>query len=259
MSAVGEVLDRQDRPSFVRFERVPYEDKAASIEAGHYVARDVDLALVTAPYGKDTWKVKVSSWWTILEQDVHNGRISSEWVAQYKKMYEAWKNGQELPLNGTAIKGWGVISPAQQETLIRMNMLTVEDLAQVNDEGLKRIGMGSLELKNKAKAWLSQLQDKGPLTQEIAFVKADNEVKAGQIETLNRQIQELTVMVRSLQNNPKEATLYSPAYEATEVQGIVLSDILEPTKEDLAIQYEAKFGKPPHHMMKVETIQKALE
>lgn len=175
MASVGDVAERNDRPAYVRFERVAVEDKPATLASGRYAAKDVDFALITPPYSRDVVRIKVSQWLLNLDQDVRNDRIPEAWADKYKEAYGRFKNGQEQPVTGTAIRGWGVISPAQQETLVRMNVLTVEDLAGINDEGMRRIGMGGVELKNKAKAWLSQLSDKGPLTEENAALKAENE------------------------------------------------------------------------------------
>lgn len=195
MSVVNAIQENQDRPAYVRFERRPVEDKKESLKQGKYVARDVDYALITPPYSKDCIHVKVDQWVENMEQDVRNNRISREWRDQYIKQLEAWRNGQELPPVGTPIRGWGILSPAQQENLIRLTILTVEDLAGVNDEGCRRIGMGSMELRNKAKAWLSQLQDKGPLTNEIAALKSENTSLRTSVETMAAQIEELKKMV----------------------------------------------------------------
>lgn len=244
MSIVGEIIDRKEKPSLVRFERVPIEDKQESLKQGRYVAKDVDFALVTAPYSKDVWKSKVKDWFANLENDVRNERIPQSWYEHYKKSYEAWKNGQELPLVGTPIRGWGVISPAKQEELIRQNILTVELLADMNDEGCRRIGMGSLELKTKARAWLSQLNDKGPATQEIAKLTSENSVLQGQVAALTAQVEKLASMV---QKNFEEPT---PTESV-----ITADDLLE---EDIVEQYTKKFGKKPHHLMKPETIKQKL-
>lgn len=257
MSSVGDMLERKERPAYVRFERLAVEDKPASLLAGHYVAKDVDYALITPPYSKDIFKSKVKDWLADLEQQVRNDRISPEWVKTYKEAYRAWQNGQEIPLVGTPIRGWGVISPAQQETLTHMNVLTVEDLAAINDEGQKRIGMGAIDLKNKAVAWLSQLTDKGPLTQEMAAVKAENANLTSSVETLTRQVSELTAMVRAQANKSEEF-----ANMGTEIVTISAASILddEPNDRELLVKaYTAKFGKAPHHLAKAETIAKALE
>ncbi len=94
-------------------------------------------------------------------------------------------------MNGTPIRGWGVLSPAQQEAIIHNNVLTVEDLATLNEEGLRRIGMGAVQMKTKASAWVAQLQDKGPLVQEIAAVKSENAVLRTSLESLQRQVASL--------------------------------------------------------------------
>lgn len=247
MSAVGQVAEREERPAYVRFERVPEEDRAATLAAGHYVAKDVDYALITPPYSKDVFKSKVSQWLQNMQQDVSAGRLPEKWMHDYKEAYHRWQNGQELPVTGTPIKGWGVISPAQQETLIRMNCLTVEDLAAITDEGLQRIGMGAVDLKSKARTWLAQMGDRGPLTVKMAALENENAVLKGSVETLTRQVGELAALLKS-----------QPGLEAMISGEISASDIL-PDNEDLAAQYTAKFGERPHHRMKPETIAAKLK
>lgn len=183
---------------FVRFERVAVEDPIASRELGHYAAKDVDMANITPPYSKDVLKHKVANWFAQLEVDVANGRMPAQWLKDYKNAYEAWKNGQELPLDGIPIKGWGVASPAQQETLIKMHILTVEQLAAVTHEGISRIGMGGVDLKNKADAWLKSLKKSGGVAIEIAALKKENDSLNATVENQNVQLAELTKLVEQL-------------------------------------------------------------
>lgn len=180
---------------YVRFERMAVEDPQASLKAGSYVARDVDYVKITPPYSKDIFTTKVTSWKEQLKVDAANGRIPPEWVSKYHAAYEAWLIGQELPLEGTPIKGWGVCSPAQQETLIRMHVLTVEQLADITHEGLVRVGMGGNDLKNKAIAWLKQLKKAGPATIEIAALKKENDSLNRNVENLENRVIELTRMI----------------------------------------------------------------
>lgn len=222
-NAVVETSNREDRPAYARFERVAVEDKQATLRNGAYVAKDVDFVLLTPSYSKDVFKQKIPAWFLQLDQDLRDGRIPKQWVDNYKAAYEAWKNGQELPLNGTPIRGWGVISPAQQETLIRMHCLTVEDLAKINDEGIRRVGMGAIDLKNKAKAWLAQLQDKGPLTVEMAALKQENDSLKTTVDTLTGKLEELTNMVKA---NIQGVTTLSVS-RGTQNVSIEASDILD--------------------------------
>lgn len=291
MSEIGNVLERKERPALVRFERIAIEDKAATLREGRWCGKDVDIAMVTPPYSKDVFRQKVDQWFATMAQEVMNNRLPREWFNQYKEDYALWKKGQEVPLHGTPIKGWGMISPAQQEVLIKINVLTVEDLAVINDEGCKRIGMGSLDLKNKAIGWLSQVKDKGPLTQEIAAVKAENEVLKKSVETLTRQVQELTAMVRASNYSappPQAAPIREETIEAKDIlEEPVAAQIISFEKEkreivqeptlanpepngpyselkvvselSLAEQYKAKFGKPPDGRWSDKKIAEALK
>lgn len=246
MSVVDSVIDRKEIAPFVRFERLAVEDKAKSAQMGRYVAKDVDYALITAPYSKDVFKQKVGDWFEQLKRDAQGGKVAPEWIEKYQRQYDAWRNGQELPPEGTAIRGWGVISPAQQNELIRMNILTVETLANINAEGLTRIGMGAVELKTKANAWLAQLNDKGPLTLKIAETEKQNELLKGQVDVLQKQVEALMKAIKTDEPVPHETS--------TE---ITADDLID--DDDIVAQYEARYGKKPHHKMKPETIREALK
>lgn len=202
----------ESRPAYVRFERRAVQDKAASDAAGRYIAKDVDYALITPLYTKDVIIHKVSDWMPKLAADVENERIPKQWADAYRKGYEAWKAGEEMPLNGTPIKSWGVLSPAQQETLIRMSVLTVEDLAAINDDGIRRIGMGGVDLKNKAIAFIKSGNDTGKLVMENASLKAQLDVAIKTIDGLTTSVEELSDVVRRLdkQNAPRETEAAPP-------------------------------------------------
>jgi hypothetical protein len=164
------------------------EDKVASAKAEKFVGIDVDYVIITPAYGKDDVHKEVTSWKAELKAKLDQSLISQEDYTYYLGKYEAWKKGIEMPPDGTAIKTWGVLSPSQQKLLTSIGIHTVEDLAAVNDEGLKRIGMGSVELKRKANAWLAQLQDKGPLTQQMAALQAQNDELQIQVRTLAEKL-----------------------------------------------------------------------
>lgn len=238
---------RDERPPYISFHRVAVEDAEASRAAGHYVAKDVDMVHVTPAYTKDVFKNNAAAWFGSKENDVANGRFPQRWLEEYKAQYAAWQRGQELPLNGVPVKGWGVISPAMQETLIRLRVLTVEDVAAMNSDGVKMIGPGAIDLKNKAIAWLKELKEKGGNTMEMAALKSENELLKGSVETLQRQVKAL---MQKLGSDEPASDTHTPN------GAIAASDILE---EDPRAAYEKKFGKPPHHRMKEETIVAALK
>lgn len=228
MSVVGEMVDRKERPAYVRFERRAVEDKSASVREGRFVSKDLDFALVTPPYSRDVFEQVAKDWFAQMKREVAARRLPAEWYERYVDSYERWKRGEEMPLNGTPIKGWGVLSPAQQKNLITLNILTVEDLAAVNDEGIRRIGMGGSELRDRAKAWLSQTKDKGPLTMENAALKAENRALKAQLEQLDARVKDLAGRLEVIQRGGLDREQhFDPRVSAS----IEASDIIEPAVE----------------------------
>lgn len=183
-------------PATLKFYVNTIEDKVATLKEGRWMGKDIDMVEITPPYsdGKSNVKFKIQSWKDGLEKDAASGRIPPEWVERYEAEYKAWTEGKELPLEGTPIKGWSVISPAKQEELIRIKVLTVESLSKINDEGLKRLGMGSLDLKNSAVAWLEQSK-KGKNTLEITKLKKENSVLKGSITSLKKKYEKLELAI----------------------------------------------------------------
>jgi hypothetical protein len=204
MQTFSEITERleKERPSYVQFEARVAEDKAASVREGRYVAREFDVAIVTPPYSKDCVEFKVEQWLSNIDRNLRDGRIPEEWAKHWRDSYKRWKEGQELPLNGTPIKGWGVISPSQQAALIHVNCRTVEDLAAVNEEGMRRIGMGAVDLRTKAQAWLASMKDHGGSTVKIAALEQENAVLRTSVETLEKKVADLAARVTEPEARP---------------------------------------------------------
>lgn len=251
MSAL-EMSNREERPAFVRFERRPVENKASSLAAGRSVCDDVDFALVTPPYSKDCVEFKVETWINNMKANVRNKRIPQEWMDHWMKSYEAWKNGQEPPLNGIPLKDSTAWTPAEIKNFISLGFRAVEDIAGANDQGLKTLGMGGVAHKKKAMAIVQAAKDHGPLVQQISALEAENSQLKGALKSLQDQVENLA---SSNHKESMERSTFEPEISADEPK-ITAADILE--TKTIYERYEEKFGKKPHHMMKDENIIKAL-
>ncbi len=249
--SVSDILERDnDRPAYVRFEQRAVPDKKATETAGHYVSKDEDWVLITPPYSKDCVEKKVETWFPQVEVNVKTGRIPEKHFVFWKESYERWKKGLEAPVNGTSVRDWNALSPAQCKNLISAGCLTIEDLAHANDDALRRIGMGAVDLKKKANTWLQAAKDHGPLTMEVATLQKENSQLKGSLEALQEQVTLLTRQLDARQSTP------APVQPVFSAGGISAEDILDKTPAE---QYEEKFGKKPHHLMKEETILKKLK
>lgn len=186
----------KEKMPYVTFKTEAEEDLKASREKGRYIGMDVDYACITTPGTKDVLFERIPDWWEKKFDEVRNGRCPQAWLDKWQADYDRFKKGQELPTEGTPIRGWSQISPAQMEAIIRANILTVEDMATANDTALQMIGMGAVNVKYKAEAWLKQAKSKGPVTQELAAVKRERDSLQSQVATLEAQVTKLKAMVK---------------------------------------------------------------
>ena len=259
--SVGEVSDRTERPPYVRFERRGIEDKQASLREGRYIAKDVDFALITPPYSKDLIEIKVESWLANERQNAKNNRIPAEWVDRWEKGYELFKQGEEMPPDGTPVKGWGAVSPAQEKMILHAGIMTIEDLAACNDEGLRRLGMGGRDLVMKAKSWLNSVKDHGKVALQNAALEKENEQLKITLESLEEKVAILARQIESKAALPDDTT------QIVSRETITAADILEDepvidsqdiSREQLKAMYKEKFGRRAHPRSSDETLKAKL-
>lgn len=68
--------------------------------------------------------------------------------------YEAWKAGQEAPVDGTPLAAWSGVTPQQAEILKFNHVRSVEDIASLTDAQMERIPLPGLRvLRDQARAW----------------------------------------------------------------------------------------------------------
>lgn len=193
MEMAGELDAKKGKPAYVEFAAEAKHLPKQSEREGRYIAVDVDMVTVRQLGAPDGVKFEVAKWFEQNVRDVMAGRLPRAHEEYYKKAYAYWKEGQEMPLEGTPIRGWAVISPAQSEAIVRLGIRTVEQLATVNEEVMRRIGMGAVDMKNKALAWVAQANDKGPLTMKMAAMEKENSLLTVSVANLTEQVKALVL------------------------------------------------------------------
>jgi hypothetical protein len=186
MSNVG---INEPRPPYVVFETHPEEDREASIEQGKIVYRDIDYAIITPMGSKDRIVKVAKEWLANLRREVQNGRFKEEWYEGYTKSYDRWKDGQEDPVQGTALKDWPGLTPSQLRNLNGLGLKSVEDLAACNEETIQRMGMGGRELKHRASNWLMTANDTGKVSEKISALETENQTLKTQNEDLAKKLE----------------------------------------------------------------------
>lgn len=69
--------------------------------------------------------------------------------------YDAWKNGQELPEDGTPLEAWSGVTAEQAKFMKAMGVRTVEDVRDMGDATLEKLRFpNARKLPGLAKMWL---------------------------------------------------------------------------------------------------------
>jgi len=192
-------MSGEPRPPYVRFEYRSIEDRDASITAGHYVARDVVFALVTPTGSKDLLEKPVEDWLAGLREGVNQDRIPSLWLDAYQQALEVWKKNQQDPEFGTPLRNWPALSPAQLKMLTDCNLRSIEDVAEMNEESVNRVGMGGRALQEKAKAWLDSAKDGGKTAEELDTLRKSNKTLSEQNTSMMADMKTMKAQLEALQ------------------------------------------------------------
>ena len=189
-------LTTKDMP-YVAFESRAEEDVKESKAQERMVWKDQHYARITPPGSRDVHYESIPEWWAKMELEVKAGRVMPEWVQRWKENYQKWKTGQEVPVEGTPIRGWSMLSGAQQANVIAANILTVEDLANANSEAMGRLGMGALELKRRAEAWMIEKECVESGATKMKNLQRENDVLKETIANLTEKVEALSKSIES--------------------------------------------------------------
>jgi len=141
-------------PPFVEFEEVEIEDREATLKAGEFVGIPVDMIKVHPAGSKDCIVRNYKEWLEQKKQDASEGRFPKTHLFAIQEQYQAWKNGTPKPTYGTPLKDWKHATPQLLKAMNAVHISTIEELALCNEETIKRLGMGSRVLKNKAEMFM---------------------------------------------------------------------------------------------------------
>lgn len=104
--------------------------------------------------------------------------------------YEAWKNGQDVPLDGTPLGAWPALSAEQVNLLRGQGIRSVEEVANMGEQIRSRVRLPNVQvLVDQAKAFISN-KDKTALASDLAN-------KDQKIRDLEEQVKEMYELLSS--------------------------------------------------------------
>lgn len=172
------VSEQKMLPPRLRFEYRAVEDREKTIETGIYTPKNIVYVYLTTAGSKDEHVAEYDSWIKQKAKDAQNQRIPLEWVHTFQKMYDMFRNEQEIPENGIAVRTSLMFSPAEQQQILAANIRTLEELAAANEGAISAMGMSGRTFKERAKNALAAAdQNKIAMQIEKLTVALDEALK----------------------------------------------------------------------------------
>lgn len=164
-----------------RFYMQAIENKAQSAVEGRPIFDEREMVEVIVPGDKLTRYV---GFVTDAERD------------RWPEIYAAFKRGEARAAMGTPLEHWPIVTTGRVAELKALNILSVEELANVPDSSLPRLGFNARELREQARTYIATA--KGGADQ--AKMAADNARLSDTVAKLQEQ------MARLLNNVPQPTT-----------------------------------------------------
>lgn len=123
-------------------------------------------------------------------------------IARFPRHYEAFKNRQEMPTEGTPLIEWALISRSQAEELAFINVKTVEQLAALSDNFASQ-RMGGYDLKAKAIKWLEMAKENGTplaLQEKLDEAEARADKAEERANALESTLQQMEARLNAMEN-----------------------------------------------------------
>ena len=166
-----------DKTLFVKFFTKQRKNETESLEEGRPIYKDVEYVDIKVPGNRTGGASRPA---TFKDKQ------------RFPRHYAAYKQREEMPVEGTPLAEWPIMSRSQVEELSFHNVKTVEQLVAMSDSLASQF-MGMNGLKAKAKMWLEDSEETARIN-KIQSLESSNIEKAEKIATLESQV--LSLMER---------------------------------------------------------------
>lgn len=176
----------------VQFRTEPKKAQAKSREKGRPVYEDIDVIEIRNPADQFTVIVRAAT-----EQDKRT----------YRKAWTAYSNENKADkVEGTLLREWRGITRAQAQEAAYFKILTVEQLAEADEETIADLGMEWFDLKKDAELYLLDTQS-----------TAERTAMADENQKLRKQLEEMQkALAEQQQGDDKPKKRGRPAKQETE-------------------------------------------
>lgn len=146
--------------------------------------------------------------WAKKGQHIMTGQKTPMRVTQAKRdpmiwatlepYYEAWKKGQETPVDGTPLAAWPGVTPEQVERLRTLQVRSVDDVAAMTDADVDRYGMGGLAMRQQARAFIDAKKDRSVIQSELVSRDKTIAAQGEQLAEMRVALEQQTALLQQL-------------------------------------------------------------
>lgn len=123
------------------------------------------------------------------EQGVKMAAMTHMW-GQIEPAYKAWKEGKEIPLDGTPLASWQLLDASQIQAFQAVGIKTVEQVAAITDTMIGRVQLpGVRNLKEQAQAFIDAY-DQNATAARLSDLEASNMALKEQLEAAMELLEE---------------------------------------------------------------------
>jgi hypothetical protein len=172
-----------DEKLLVKFYTKAVKNQFLTAQEGRPVFQDVEMCEIIAPANRES-KIVALAHAPWRNNMTAQGDQSITYAMRFSEQYKRFKANETQVVTGTPLSELPFLSQSQRASLRALNVLTAEQLASLEADNLKNIGMGGRVMKDQAVAYLASAKG-GATTAQLAATNA--ELRA-QLEALQQQV-----------------------------------------------------------------------
>lgn len=108
---------------------------------------------------------------------------------RWPKAYAAFKEGQEMPITGTPLEQWPMMTRSMVLKLKSLGFRSVEDVSRMTEHAMPEVGMGARGLKMKAAAYVDAAASQA-ITSKALDDSEYFKMRCGELEGANKELME---------------------------------------------------------------------
>ena len=169
------------------FRHHPQKNEAKTLAEGRQIFDDLEVVDIRVPGSRDFKTFPALTFARWVTDPITGEQTKQTYAERFSHQYRQWKAQQQQTKSGTPLDHCPFLTEGKRAELRAQNVYTVEQLAAIDGQELKNLGLGGRELKNRASEFIAESKNSAPNLQmaaELEAMRAQNALLAEDLEAL---------------------------------------------------------------------------